>query len=519
MRTRRLFTRGCREPGIYRRCSAVFRWMTRRVLVGAAVFAAWTGSLAAQGTAGTEVLLNESTGSVVYARPAVVTLPNSTVIVVWEDRRLTVGQLDHAIFAQKVTFPGYLGENILVSRRSWLLTKPDAAYLTRPNQLGLVWQQYDSAGNASAIRYAVFDTSFAPAVPPVTIAAGRATNPRVRQFDSRAVIAWQQSFDKEAVFLQEWDYLGARISDTLRLNDLQSLNAFLPDVAVSGDAYFTVWVDKRDGKRAVYFQKCAIGAFRWGGNIRVSEAPDRANVGPPVVATDIRGNALVAWTDARDGDWKVYAAFVDPEGTISGPNLLVDAKRRSLRFGHVAVAWCNGAYLVVWESDDGGRQRLSARWILPGGAFADSSFSPVSTGDFDSVMPALAVDRDAVYLAWLDNRWTERITQYDIMVTRLKSPLTGIREMPAPREMRLAVYPNPFPGTGTVLVTADASRRVDIELIDVLGRTTRNIYSGLVPGGEFAISVNERLSPGMYVLQAVSGRMVKRIKVLASFQR
>lgn len=84
------------------------------------------------------------------------------------------------------------------------------------------------------------------------------------------------------------------------------------------------------------------------------------------------------------------------------------------------------------------------------------------------------------------------------------SLITGIENNELPDEIGLlAFYPNPFRGQAHLEVSFRQGGSLQVELVDVLGRTIRTVYSGTVSSGETlrqAVSASG-LAPGVYFIR------------------
>jgi len=94
--------------------------------------------------------------------------------------------------------------------------------------------------------------------------------------------------------------------------------------------------------------------------------------------------------------------------------------------------------------------------------------------------------------------------------------ITDVKENPGiPVKYNLQVYPNPFNPATNVLYTLPHRSRVEIRLIDLLGREVRDIYSGDAEAGSHSILLNAGdLASGIYFISLRTGDYFKVQKIL-----
>jgi hypothetical protein len=99
--------------------------------------------------------------------------------------------------------------------------------------------------------------------------------------------------------------------------------------ATSGDSAtaMTAWKDGRSGGYDIYAQKFdTTGAALWQPE-GIAVCTAGADQGNPRIVSDMRGGAIVAWSDARSGNLDIYASVVNPQyhppvlGSIGGRTL------------------------------------------------------------------------------------------------------------------------------------------------------------------------------------------------------
>jgi subtilisin family serine protease len=126
-----------------------------------------------------------------------------------------------------------------------------------------------------------------------------------------------------------------------------------------------------------------------------------------VVANTTQGGYLVAWNDASDGDYDVYAQRVTASGMVTGTQITVIAD--SINQMDVAAAYnaVTDEYLVVWAENQGlfSGWDLYARRVRADGTFPGIPFL-VTGASGDQRNPAVAAEANLGWytVIWDDNR-------------------------------------------------------------------------------------------------------------------
>ena len=94
--------------------------------------------------------------------------------------------------------------------------------------------------------------------------------------------------------------------------------------------------------------------------------------------------------------------------------------------------------------------------------------------------------------------------------------ITDLKENPGiPVKYNLQIYPNPFNPATNILYTLPRRSRVELKLIDLLGREVRDIYSGDAEAGSHNILLNAGdLASGIYFISLRSGDYFQVQKIL-----
>lgn len=114
-------------------------------------------------------------------------------------------------------------------------------------------------------------------------------------------------------------------------------------------------------------------------------------------------NYLVVWEDNRGDTWDIYAARVNPTGTVLDPQGIPIAVALSNQLGP-AVAFDGTNYMVVWEDyRDGAPPEAYGARVTPSGTVLDPSGFLISTNPgLRGGGPKIAFDGTNYLVAWTD---------------------------------------------------------------------------------------------------------------------
>lgn len=244
-------------------------------------------------------------------------------------------------------------------------------------------------------------------------------------FDSRGVrlcrtsggglyVVWYDDREgRSAVWLQYSSDRGQRwLASPVRVNR-GSAAATLPDLACDDDAVHVVWEDTRDGElenKNIYYNYSTDNGSTWlERDVRLSDDPNgRAmSLTPRIVRAE--SQVHVAWSDARNGAYDIYASSSTDRGRTFGAPVRVDSDPPGSAFSAFPQIAANGdgTVLVVWEdARDGLNDIYAATSTNAGGTFnADVRIDGgVAAGTANSFRPRISLDGDVVYAVWQDER-------------------------------------------------------------------------------------------------------------------
>ena len=121
------------------------------------------------------------------------------------------------------------------------------------------------------------------------------------------VLLWTGINGNKILYLTELNNSGVELLSPIEITDANTINPTDPHIAVSNNNYITtVWVDRRDGKKAVYYQILDMGLNYFGGNTLVSSSSTEMMITPTTSA--FNGRAWFTWVDPRENGMNVYAS-------------------------------------------------------------------------------------------------------------------------------------------------------------------------------------------------------------------
>ena len=132
-------------------------------------------------------------------------------------------------------------------------------------------------------------------------------------------------------------------------------------LAATTDRIMVAWTDAREGANDLYARVFESDRNLSSIQVRLTTDQHSASQGQPAVASnEAREQAVMAWTDWRDGVPRVYARRVAQSGELAPAELAVPAVR-ALPTGHDGLAACSqpvvavdsaGRFLVVWKEQE-----------------------------------------------------------------------------------------------------------------------------------------------------------------------
>jgi hypothetical protein len=187
-----------------------------------------------------------------------------------------------------------------------------------------------------------------------------------------------------------------------------------PAVAFDGTNYLVVWQDGRSGSYDIYAARVdPDGTVLDPSGLAVMASTDEHEY----PALDFDGtNYLVAWQDDRNGFYTdIYGTRVTTAGGVLDPGgiAISDASRSQ---GKPDVCFDGTDYLVVWQDARSVYNDIYGARVTTGATVLDSTGIPISSASLAQEYPALAFDGTNYLVAWQDKRAS---SHYDIYMSRV----------------------------------------------------------------------------------------------------
>jgi hypothetical protein len=313
------------------------------------------------------------------------------------------------------------------------------ALAVRGRRLAVVWQEFAAGRNddAGRVKLARFDARGTKLGADVRVddddAAGKWL-PTIAFAGSDAVVAWIDERDPgpegealEHVYVARGAGGGASFGPSVRVDagppvdlSLHLDNKWSPALAARGPQVALAWVDFRNYNWDVFYTQSGDRGATFGPNVRVDDFAGFERIHQrPAVAVGRRGRVHIAWTDlrAREADTNIFADRTD-DGLSFGPDTRVDDAAAGFapdtdtptNQWHPALAADRERLFVAWQDDRDGNPDVRFAASLDGGDTFGASERVDDTGAGASAQtrPALAVarrgNRRACYVAWEDDR-------------------------------------------------------------------------------------------------------------------
>ena len=201
--------------------------------------------------------------------------------------------------------------------------------------------------------------------------------------------------------------LSAIIPD-FKVNEDSGLTHTEPDLAILDNGNIVIiWSDTRNGDFDVYAQVYTSTGTALGGNFRVNDDTTGRSQFAAAVASRGSAGAVMVWRDERNGDYDIYAQYLDVNGAPLGTNFRVndDISIAVQRTPDVA-ALADGRFVVAWEDQRRGVTDIFAQRFAGGGQSVGGNImlNDAATSQPQQA-PRLALYSDGGYMAvWYDLR-------------------------------------------------------------------------------------------------------------------
>ena len=191
------------------------------------------------------------------------------------------------------------------------------------------------------------------------------------------------------------------------------------------------WRDARNENYDIYAQRVSSkGTMLWTSNgitVCNHEAPQSS----PVIVSDLKGGAIIVWGDTRNGTQDSYAQRIDAEGKkMWNPDGVEVCTDTALQDDFTVIPDGNGGVIVVWEDWRTGNQDIYAQKIsAEGKASWKKNGISVYSGEGDQYDPAIVSDgADGFIVVW----WDISTPDWNIFAQRIDSKGNKVWDSPVP---------------------------------------------------------------------------------------
>ena len=197
------------------------------------------------------------------------------------------------------------------------------------------------------------------------------------------------------------------------------------------DGVIVAWRDARNGNYDIYAQRVSSkGDMVWTPD-GIPVCDHEASQSSPAIVSDLKGGAIIVWGDTRNGTQDSYAQRIDENGkklwNPDGVEVCTDA---ALQDDFTVIPDDNGGVIVVWEDWRTGNQDIYAQKIsVEGKAVWKENGIPVYSGEGDQYDPALISDGEGGFIVvW----WDISTPDWNIFAQRIDSKGNTVWDSPIP---------------------------------------------------------------------------------------
>jgi hypothetical protein len=323
--------------------------------------------------------------------------------------------------------------------------------------------------------------------------------------DNEYIVVWEDWRNGDYdIYAQKFDSNDNPLwgSSDLKVNQFWSgERQDMPAVAFDpmGNA-IVVWRDYRNGNYFdIYAQKFdSDGNPQWGANdVKVNQNGDTFDQSDPRIGVDTYGNAVVVWYDDRDGDWDVFAQKLNSSGVAQWGSSDIKVNQNTdsaLQYKPDVKCDSSDNAIIIWSDNRNGNWDVySQKMNSAGDAQWGSSDNKVNqnSDSMSQTEPGIALDSsDDPIIAWSDSR--NGASNNDIYAQKLNS--NGVAQW-GMSDIKVNQNPDtefqfiPEVGTdslGNVLITWEDLRGANRDIY--IQKLNRN---GVVQWGSSDVKVNQ----------------------------
>lgn len=171
-----------------------------------------------------------------------------------------------------------------------------------------------------------------------------------------------------------------------------------PDIVWTGTEYGVVWEDARNGNSDIYFARVNVAGISIIGDVLISSDPTDQN-NPQILWTG--SEYAITWDDARDGDFNIYFARVDSDGTKIGDDIRLTDQSYDERFP--SIQWTGLEYGLAWQTLLPGNYEIYFALYDSDGSLA-SNYTRITNQAAEQIFPTMKWSGKEFGLSWEDGR-------------------------------------------------------------------------------------------------------------------
>lgn len=341
-------------------------------------------------------LINDDQGGAEQYDQRIAADGSGNFVVVWEDKRMGSN-----IYAQRYTSSGVKqGTNFLVYQNASypaISSDVNGNFVVVCNSHGEIYgQRYTMHGVKEDPQFIVTDQISYPNAPAVGM-----------DQKGNFVVAWRcfisMKYGGSYIAAQRYTSSGAKQGTNFEISTNSFIDYSVPEIALDGNNNFLiVWDNTSD----IYGQ-WYINGTQQGSNSLINENGVSSVQEGTGVASNMKGNFVVVWGDARNGNSAIYAQIFTQSHTKQGTNFLVSDETVSLdQHSPALVVDGSGNFITVWCDERNGHSDIYGQKCTSSGVKLGANFLiNDDTDNSNQQSPAIAADtRGNFVVVWKDGQ-------------------------------------------------------------------------------------------------------------------
>lgn len=302
---------------------------------------------------------------------------------------------------------------------------------------------------------------------------------------------------------------GTKLGGSFRVNERRWVmeDEKIPSIcALGSDGFVIVW----DEGSSLYAQRYSSDGIVLGTNFIVTDTLVYTILRYPSISSDDNGNFVIAWRDRRFGSWDIYAQRYSSDGTALGANFKVNDDAAEESRGYLSIAMNrNGDFLIAWADARNGDFDIYAQRYTRDGAALGSNFRMTKSNKKRQTYPDIRMWNNRIYCTWTDNH-TE-LNGYDIWANVLDwenpTEIKNTERHQLPKEFFLYQnYPNPFNPATRIKYKLSESSYLTLKIYNLAGQEIATLVNEFQPAGQYEITWQPKgLPSGLYFYKIQAG--------------